>query len=104
MLSGVSGISYRKPRATARHQRCRLSASGGCSSTTRPKFARWRRCQLVTDGDAPTCSDSWVAVAGPFFCSQLSAASRTGWASARIACGSVISKSPYGFLRDMFRE
>ena len=74
------------------------------ASSTSPKPARWRRCQLVTDGVAPTSGDNWVAVAGPWRCSRVKIASLVGWASARIAFGSVISKSPIGFVRDIFRE
>ena len=101
--SGSSGISNRNPRAAACHHRSRLLVAPS-QSVTSPNLARCRRCQLTTEGDAPTSGESWVAVAGPCRWSRSRIASRTGCASARNACGSLISKSTKRFLRDMFRE
>ena len=75
------------PRPTACHHRLRPRPSPGASST-RPCSARCRRCQLVTDGLAPTCGASPVAVSGPCSRSRSRIVSRTGWARARIPLAS----------------
>ena len=74
----------------SRHGRDRPGA--GPASSTNPYLASCRKWNEQVLGGSPISSPAWVAVSCPSRFSASSSARRTGWVSARIACGSLSSR------------
>src|SRR5512132_2129737 len=91
--SGSSGISKTRPLPRAYQPLCPRVTSSTASSA--------RRCSSIAASLASTRRASSAAVAGPCCRSRSWSASRTGSARARIALGSVSTRSPTEFSSGM---